>query len=109
MDTDSPGDVQRIEGAGLTVYPGLIDLCASAGLEQPAVAAPQNPESREVTERFRRQQLLRAQVKAADLLRPDAADLGKLAGAGFTNAVLVPDGDAIAGQSALIDVVRAGD
>ncbi len=104
-ERDSPGDVQRIEGAGLTVYPGLIDLYASAGLDQPAAAAPQNPESREVTERFRRQQLLRAQVKAADLLRPDAADLGKLAGAGFTNAVLVPDGDAIAGQSALIDVV----
>ena len=103
--TDSPGDVQRIEGAGLTVYPGLIDLHASAGLDQPAATAPQNPESREVTERFRRLQLLRAQVQAADLLRPDAADLGKLASAGFTNAVIVPDGEAIAGQSALIDVV----
>jgi imidazolonepropionase-like amidohydrolase len=103
--TDSPGDVQRVEGAGLTVYPGLIDLHASAGLDQPAATAPQNPESREVTERFRRLQLLRAQVQAADLLRPDAADLGKLASAGFTNAVIVPDGEAIAGQSALIDVV----
>jgi hypothetical protein len=75
------------------------------GLDQPAVAAPQNPESREVTERFRRQQLLRAPGEGRDLLRPDAADLGKLAGAGFTNAVLVPDGDAIAGQSTLVDVV----
>jgi imidazolonepropionase-like amidohydrolase len=103
--TDSPGDVQRIEGAGLTVYPGLIDLYVSAGLDQPTTTAPQNPESREVSERFRRQQLLRAQVQAADLLRPDAADLGKLASAGFTNAVLVPDGDAIAGQSVLVDVV----
>lgn len=103
--TDSPGDVQRIEGTGLTVYPGLIDLYASAGIDQPAAVAPASPDSREVTERFRRQQLLRAQVRAADLLRPDAADLGKLAGAGFTNAVVVPDGDAIAGHSALIDVV----
>ena len=105
VGTDSPGDVQRIEGAGLTVYPGLIDLHASAGVDQPAAAAPQNPDSREVTERFRRQQLLRAQVQAADLLRPDAADLSALAGVGFTNAVLVPEGDAIAGQSALVDVV----
>ena len=103
--TDSPGDVQRIEGAGLTVYPGLIDLHASAGVDQPAAVAPQNPDSREVTERFRRQQLLRAHVQAADLLRPDAADLSALASAGFTNAVLVPEGDAIAGQSALVDVV----
>lgn len=103
--TDAPGDVQRIGGAGLTVYPGLIDLHSSAGVEQPAASAPQNPESREITERFRRQQLLRAQVRAADVLRADAADLGKLASAGFTNAVLVPEGDAIAGQSALVDVV----
>jgi imidazolonepropionase-like amidohydrolase len=97
--------VQRIEGAGLTVYPGLLDLHAAAGLDQPAAVAPQNPDSREITERFRRQQLLHAHVQAADLLRPDAADLGKLASAGFTNAVLVPDGDAVAGHSALIDVV----
>ena len=101
---DAPGDVQRIEGAGLTVYPGLIDLHASAGVDQPTAATPQNPDSREVTERFRRQQLLRAQVQAADLLQPDAVDLSKLASAGFANAVVVPAGEAIAGYSALIDV-----
>lgn len=102
--TDAPGDVQRIEGAGLTVYPGLIDLHASAGVDQQTATAPQNPDSREITERFRRQQLLRAQVQAADLLQPDAVDLGKLASAGFANAVVVPAGEAIAGYSALIDV-----
>jgi imidazolonepropionase-like amidohydrolase len=100
---DAPGDVQRIEGGGLTVYPGLIDLSSSAGLEQPTPAAPQNPETREVTERFRREQLLRAQVRAADLLRADAADLAALRAAGITNAVVVPRGDAIAGHSVLID------
>ncbi len=101
---DAPGDVQKVDGAGLTVYPGLIDLDASAGLDQPAATAPQNPETREVTERFRRRQLLRADVQAADLLRADASDLTKLASAGITNAVVVPSGDAIAGYSALIDV-----
>ncbi len=101
----APGDVQRIDGSGLTVYPGLIDLHALAGVDQPAASAPDNPESREITERFRRQQLLRAQVQAADLLNAGAADLGKLADAGFTNALVVPRGEAIAGYSAFIDLV----
>lgn len=103
--TDAPGDVQRVDGAGLTVYPGLIDLGAEVGLDLPASAAPQNPESREITERFRRQQLLRAHVRAADFVSPTSADLAKLAAAGVTNAVVVPRGDGIAGVSALIDVV----
>lgn len=101
---EAPADVQRIEGAGLTVYPGLIDLQTSAGLDQPQAAAPQNPDSREVSERFRRQQLLRAQVQAADLLKPDAPALAALASTGITNALAVPRGDAIAGYSALVDV-----
>jgi imidazolonepropionase-like amidohydrolase len=100
-----PGDVQRIDGTGLTVYPGLIDLHALAGVDQPSASAPDNPESREVTERFRRQQLLRAHVQAADLLNAGSSDLAKLADAGFTNALVVPRGDAVAGYSAFIDVV----
>lgn len=103
-DASAPGDVQQIDGTGLTVYPGLIDLHASAGLDEQMPPAPQNPESREVSERFRRQLLLRAHVQAADLLRADSSDLGKLAAAGVTNAVLVPRGDGIAGHSALVDV-----
>ena len=100
-----PGDVQRVDGAGLTVYPGLIDLHALAGVDQPSASAPENPDSREITERFRRSQLLRAHVQAADLLNAGSSDLSKLAAAGFTNALVVPRGDAIAGYSAFIDVV----
>jgi imidazolonepropionase-like amidohydrolase len=103
--TDAPADVQRVDGTGLTVYPGLIDLGAEVGLDLPASAAPQNPGSREITERFRRQQLLRAHVRAADFVSATSADLAKFAAAGITNAVVVPRGDGIAGVSALIDVV----
>jgi imidazolonepropionase-like amidohydrolase len=103
--TDAPGDVQRVDGTGLTVYPGIIDLGAETGLDQPPSAAPQSPDSREVTERFRRQQLIRANVRAADLVSAASADLAKFADAGITNAVVVPRGDGIAGVSALIDVV----
>ena len=103
--TDAPDDVQRVEGAGLTVYPGLIDLGAEVGLDLPTGVAPQNPESREITERFRRHQLLRAHLRAADFVSPTSADLAKFAAVGITNAVLVPRGDGIAGVSALVDVV----
>jgi imidazolonepropionase-like amidohydrolase len=103
--SDAPGDVQRVDGTGLTVYPGLIDLGAETGLDLPSSAAPQNPDSREITERFRRQQLVRAHVRAADVLSPGSADLAKFADAGITNAVVVPRGDGISGVSALIDVV----
>lgn len=103
-DADAPADVQRLDGEGLTVYPGLIDLHSGAGVDAPSAQAPQNPESREVSERFRRQQLLRAHVRAADLLRP-GADLQALASHGFTSALVVPPGDAVAGYSAFVDVV----
>lgn len=102
---EAPGDVQRVEGTGLTVYPGVIDLGAETGLDQPASTPPQNPDSREVSERYRRQQLIRAHVRAADFVSPTSSDLAKFADAGITNAVVVPRGDGISGVSALIDVV----
>ena len=97
--------VEDIDGKGLVVYPGLVDLASTAGLDAPAAEAPKEPESREVTERWKRQQLIRAQEATADLLRADAPDLGKLVGSGITNALLIPRGDGISGESALIDVV----
>ncbi len=110
IDQVSPGSavvdgVEDVDGRGLVVYPGLVDLASTAGLDAVAAEAPKEPESREVTERWKRQQLIRAQETAADLLRPDAPDLGKLVGSGITNALLVPKGDGISGESAFIDVV----
>src|SRR6478609_8941833 len=100
----SPGGVEEIDGKGLVVYPGLVDLSSTAGLDQPQPEAPKDPESREVSERWRRQQLVHADLSAADFLRPESPDLGKLAGIGVTNALVVPKGDGISGESAFIDV-----
>jgi imidazolonepropionase-like amidohydrolase len=100
-----PVGVEAIEGQGLTVYPGLIDLATTAGVDAPNEPAPQNPDSREVVERWRRQQLLRAQLNAADLLKADASDLSKRIQMGITNALVSPAGDGVSGQSALVDVV----
>lgn len=97
--------VEDVDGKGLVVYPGLVDLASTAGLDAPAAEAPKEPESREVTERWKRQQLIRAHEVTADFLRPDAPELGKLLSSGITNALLVPKGDGISGESAFIDVV----
>jgi imidazolonepropionase-like amidohydrolase len=101
----SPGGVEEIDGKGLTVYPGLVDLDARTGLETPESPAPKDPDTREQLERWRRDQLLHPQWKAADLLRADSPDLQQMAAAGITNALVVPSGDGVAGESAFIDVV----
>lgn len=99
---DAPEDVQAIDGDGLVVYPGLIDLQSHAGVTVPASPAPQDPETREVSERWRRRLLLHGHIRAADLFAPNASELEKMLAAGITNALVVPEGDAIAGQSALV-------
>jgi imidazolonepropionase-like amidohydrolase len=101
----APADAQAIVGKGLTVYPGLIDLASHAGLDVPGAPAPQSPESREVTERWKRQQLVRANIVAADLLKADSPELLQAAAAGITSALVAPRGEVIAGQSSFINVL----
>jgi imidazolonepropionase-like amidohydrolase len=100
----NPGGVEEIDGKGLVVYPGLVDLNSTAGIDQPQPDPPKEPETREVSERWRRQQLVHADLAAAEFLRPESPDLGKLSGIGVTNALVVPKGEGISGESAFIDV-----
>jgi hypothetical protein len=51
---------------GLTVYPGLIDMGNSAGLEVPTPAQPANARTREEMERWKRRAILRPEIEAAD-------------------------------------------
>jgi imidazolonepropionase-like amidohydrolase len=48
---------------------------------------------------------LKPQVRAADLVKVDDAELTKLASAGITSVLALPSGDVISGQSALVNVV----
>ena len=104
--SDAPGDVERIDGDGLRVYPGLIDLFTRAGVSVPTTAAPQDPATREISELWRRRRLLQGDVHAADHYRPDASRRETLLAAGITNALIVPGGEAIAGQSALVQLAE---
>src|SRR5205823_2667438 len=93
-----------IDGKGLTVYPGLIDLGNTRAADQPAPQPPQNPRTTAEVERWKRTQILKPQARAADAVRVDDAELTKLAAAGITSVLALPSGEVISGQSALVNV-----
>ena len=96
-----PGAI-TIAGRGMTVYPGLIDMGSSAGLEAPAIARAENPQTTEDIERVKRETLLRPHLRAADYMNPAAAALARAAEAGITAILATPASDGIRGQSALV-------
>jgi len=97
-----PAGAVTIAGKGLTVYPGLIDMGSAAGLEVPAIARAENPQTTEDLERVKRDTLLRPHLRAADHMNPSSAALLKAAQAGITAELATPGSDGIRGQSALV-------
>ena len=97
-----PAGAITIAGKGLTVYPGLIDMGSTAGVETPAIPRAENPQTTEDVERVKRDTLLRAHLRAADYMNPSAAALTKAAEAGITAILATPGSDGIRGQSALV-------
>jgi imidazolonepropionase-like amidohydrolase len=105
----APNDALVVEGAGLTVYPGLIDLGNTRAADQPAPPAPQNARTTAELERWKRGQILRPQNRAADSVKVDDAEMTKLAAAGITSVLALPSGEVISGQSALVNVAAPSD
>ncbi|MBP7572049.1 MAG: amidohydrolase family protein [Acidobacteria bacterium] len=104
-----PPDAATIDGKGLSVYPGLIDMGTSVGLSAPATEAPRNARTRMEVERVRRRMLLRAHLDAASLLKADAPEFDRFAAAGITSVLLTPTGSGIRGRSALVNVAAGDD
>lgn len=104
-----PPGAKVIAGKGLTVYPGLIDMGSTTGLDMPAVPRAENPQTTEDLERVKADYLLRAQFRAADHVSPAAPALARAAAAGITTVLATPSGDAIRGQSALINTALPAD
>jgi imidazolonepropionase-like amidohydrolase len=93
-----------IDGVGLTVYPGLIDMGSSLGLELPAVPQPAEMQSTADAQRWKRSRVFRPDLAAADHLRLDAPELARLAASGITTILATPGGLVVKGQSALVNV-----
>ncbi|MEK6303398.1 MAG: amidohydrolase family protein [Acidobacteriota bacterium] len=110
-----PADARVIDGAGMTVYPGLIDGYTSLGLATPAAAAPAAGGGRQAA-------LAAAtagqqpdpelahgdpSLSAADQVKPGGTGMEDARAAGVTTAVTSPRQGIFAGQSAVINL--AGD
>ncbi len=100
----APSDAWVIDGKGLTVYPGLIDMGTTAGVDASRAQPPQNPATTEELERWKRGVLLRPNFFAAEHVKTDSTDLGKFAAAGITTVLAIPEGAVMPGQSALVNV-----
>jgi imidazolonepropionase-like amidohydrolase len=99
-----PNDAIVIEGKGLTVYPGLVDMGTSTGVDIPQQAAPATLRTTAEAERFKRTQIFRPDLEAASYLQADSPDLARLAGAGITSVLATPGGGVVRGRSALVNV-----
>lgn len=108
-DVQAPAEAVVIEGAGLTVYPGLIDMGNSAGVDAATPTAPANFRTTEEAERYRRSVILRPDYDAASQVRPDAPELTRLAATGVTSVLATPAGGVVKGRSALVNVTAPPD
>jgi imidazolonepropionase-like amidohydrolase len=125
-----PADAVVIDGTGLTVYPGLIDMTNSTAIDTGETAAAGAAGGRgggggggsggrggaatptitwEDQERAKRTAILHPDFDAARHVRLDGAEMQRLAAAGITTVLAVPSAGTIRGQSALVNVMAAPD
>lgn len=104
-----PPGATVIAGKGLTVYPGLIDMGTTTGIEMPPTPRAESPQTTADIERVKADYLQRAPLKAADYVTPNATALTRAAAAGITSLLATPAGDAFRGQSALINTALPPD
>lgn len=104
-DVRPPSDAVVIDGAGSTVYPGLIDMGTSTGLDIELVTQqPATIRTFDESERWKRSLVLRADVMAAEHIKAEAPELAKIAAAGITSVLATPPGVLFKGHSALVNV-----
>ncbi|MCA1559083.1 MAG: amidohydrolase family protein [Acidobacteria bacterium] len=101
-----PPDAIVIDGAGMTVYPGLIDMGNATGLDvQVNLTQPDTLRTSEEAERWKRGVIFRPELEAADHVRPDVPELSRLTATGVTSVLATPPGVVVKGRSALLNVV----
>jgi imidazolonepropionase-like amidohydrolase len=119
----APPDARTIDGAGLTVYPGVIDASTNLGIPRPtpspgaggpggqqaALAALLFGQSAPSATSPNSTQLpgLQPEVLASDIIRPGGNEIESARNAGITAAQTTPRGNVFLGQSAVINL--AGD
>jgi imidazolonepropionase-like amidohydrolase len=108
-DVTVPADAMVIDGTGMTVYPGLIDMGSATGLDAAPPPPPATFQTTEAAERWKRSVILRPELEAAKAVRPDAPELSRLASNGVTTVLATPTAGLFKGQSALVNVAAPED
>lgn len=113
---NAPVDARVIDGAGLTVYPGLIDANTNLGIPAPAPtparggggAAATAAQSQGISSPNSANPVgLQPEILAVDFIRPGGEQIEAARSAGITSALTAPREGIFIGQSALINL--AGD
>ncbi len=125
-----PADAIVVDGANLTVYPGLIDMTNTTAVEVPRAAAAAAPAAETGpdaqggrgrgaaagpaptwadADRAKREALLNPDFDAAGHVRYEGVEMQRLAAAGITTVLAVPPAGLVRGQSALVDVAAPPD
>jgi imidazolonepropionase-like amidohydrolase len=121
-----PDDAVVIDGTGMTVYPGLIDMASSAALAAPADdnsagaagrggrgggrgANASGIDTWAEADRVKREAQLNPDYEAARHIDADAPALQRMATAGITSVLAVPSQGLVRGQSALINTMAPPD
>ena len=115
----APADARTIDGAGLTVYPGLIDASTNLGMPQPSPTPgvgggrgggggqfqfPGGPSPMASALNSSQPAGLQPEIMAADYLRPGGDQIEAERTAGITTALTAPRAGIFIGQSALINL-----
>jgi imidazolonepropionase-like amidohydrolase len=95
-DVSVPSNAKVIDGAGLSVYPGMIDSGTTLGLEEIGSVAG-SVDTTEIGDN-------NANVHVDVALHPDSSHIAVTRVNGITTALTAPDGGTISGRSALINL-----
>ncbi|HEY0080329.1 MAG TPA: amidohydrolase family protein [Pyrinomonadaceae bacterium] len=113
----APPDARIIDGAGLTVYPGIIDANTTLAIPRPSPQSTPTPSANPfaaflgppvalsaVSPNSTQPPGLQPEIMAADIIRPGGEQLEAARNAGVTSALTAPRGNIFLGHSAFINL-----
>jgi imidazolonepropionase-like amidohydrolase len=92
-----PAGAERIDGRGLTVFPGMIDSATAMGLAEITLAVPGSVDLQEVGN-------MNPHTKAIKGIHPHSAHINVTRVNGITTVLSAPRGGVISGQAAVINL-----
>ena len=96
-DVSAPAGAKEIDGKGLTVYPGMIDLGTNMGLIEIPTGVPGSVDNQELGD-------MNPNVAAVWSVNPHSTHIAVTRVGGVTNALSLPSGGIISGQGALLNL-----